>query len=245
MKNSKIIITLIVGIAFVLGLGLLGAGVKGMRIQKQQISVTGMAERNFKSDQIVWTAQYQVQMQDLQAAYTALHEKQNIVAEYLKSKNLPDSVLKYSSISMDKTYESSYNSHTGERINRFSGYQLQQSVTVSSSDVEGVEAVSRDITELINKGVEINSLHPRYYYTKLNDLKIDMLEEASADALNRAEVIAKGSKASLGKMSNSAMGVFQIVGLNSDEDYSWGGSFNTTSKFKTASITVKASYKIK
>ena len=41
------------------------------------------------------------------------------------------------------------------------------------------------------------------------------------------------------------MGVFQIVGLNSDEDYSWGGSFNTSSKMKTASITVSATYSIK
>lgn len=41
------------------------------------------------------------------------------------------------------------------------------------------------------------------------------------------------------------MGVFQIVGLNSEEDYSWGGTFNTSSKLKTASVTVRSSYKIK
>ena len=86
---------------------------------------------------------------------------------------------------------------------------------------------------------------PRYYYTKLNDLKIEMLKEASEDAYNRAGVIAEGSKSSLGKLDRSSMGVFQIVGLNSDEDYSWGGSFNTSSKMKTASITVSATYSIK
>ena len=72
-----------------------------------------------------------------------------------------------------------------------------------------------------------------------------MLKEASEDAYNRAGVIAEGSKSSLGKLDRSSMGVFQIVGLNSDEDYSWGGSFNTSSKMKTASITVSATYSIK
>jgi hypothetical protein len=38
------------------------------------------------------------------------------------------------------------------------------------------------------------------------------------------------------------MGVFQIVAQNSSEEYSWGGSFNTTSKRKTATITVKLDY---
>ena len=34
----------------------------------------------------------------------------------------------------------------------------------------------------------------------------------------------------------------QITGQNSAEEYSWGGSFNTTSKKKTATITVKLDY---
>lgn len=41
------------------------------------------------------------------------------------------------------------------------------------------------------------------------------------------------------------MGIFQITGQNSDEDYSWGGTFNTESKEKTASITMKLDYKVK
>jgi hypothetical protein len=46
-------------------------------------------------------------------------------------------------------------------------------------------------------------------------------------------------------MVNSTQGVFQIVGYNSSEDYSWGGAFNTSSKKKTASVTVKLVYQAK
>ncbi|HOH75055.1 MAG TPA: SIMPL domain-containing protein, partial [Paludibacteraceae bacterium] len=48
-----------------------------------------------------------------------------------------------------------------------------------------------------------------------------------------------------GNLKNSTMGVFQIVALNSSEEYSWGGSFNTSSKYKTATVTVRLQYNIK
>ncbi|MFC2384958.1 MAG: SIMPL domain-containing protein, partial [Hoylesella saccharolytica] len=86
---------------------------------------------------------------------------------------------------------------------------------------------------------------PAYYYTKLNDLKMEMLNKASANAYERAQTIAKGSDASVGSLVSSSMGVFQIVGLNSDEEYSWGGTFNTSSKEKVASITVRTTYRVK
>jgi hypothetical protein len=48
--------------------------------------------------------------------------------------------------------------------------------------------------------------------------------------------------AGVGRLKKADMGVFQIVAQNSSEDYSWGGSFNTASKRKTATITVKLEY---
>ena len=74
---------------------------------------------------------------------------------------------------------------------------------------------------------------------------MEMLEKESQNAYERAQIIAKGSHASVGKLVSSSMGVFQIVGLNSDEEYSWGGTFNTSSKQKVASITLKTSYLVK
>jgi hypothetical protein len=72
-----------------------------------------------------------------------------------------------------------------------------------------------------------------------------MLAEATKDGLLRAQTIATNSNAKLGVLTKSTMGVFQIVAQNSTEDYSWGGSFNTSSKKKTASVTVKLQYSVK
>lgn len=105
-----------------------------------------------------------------------------------------------------------------------------------------VEKISREVTELLQKGIEFNSNKPSYYYSRLNELKIDLLAKAAEDAKLRAETIAKSSAVNLGSLKKANMGVFQITGKNDNEDYSYGGSFNTTSKEKTASITLKVEY---
>ena len=235
INKSALTLTLIGAVALLVSVFVLAGGLKGFRSNSPKtISVTGKAERNFTSEST-----------DLQSAYSELKGKQQAVASYLQSKSIPSEAIAYSSVSISRENESSYDESSGRTFYRFKGYSLTQTVTITSRNIEAIEAVSRQISELINNGIEIESGNPRYYYTKLNDLKIEMLKEASEDARNRASVIAEGSKSSLGGLTKSNMGVFQIVGQNSDEDYSWGGSFNTSSKEKTASITVSSTYSIK
>jgi hypothetical protein len=88
-------------------------------------------------------------------------------------------------------------------------------------------------------------MRPEYYYTQLAALKIEMISEATKDATLRAQKIAEESGCSLGVLKNGDMGVFQIVAPNSSEDeYSWGGSFNTSSKEKSASITMSLRFSV-
>lgn len=72
-----------------------------------------------------------------------------------------------------------------------------------------------------------------------------MISRATEDARIRAEKIAHNSGSTLGELIDAKMGIFQITGQNSNENYSWGGTFNTSDKKKTASITMKLNYKVK
>ena len=92
--------------------------------------------------------------------------------------------------------------------------------------------------ELSNKMLS----NPEYYYTKLAQLKLKMIESATKDAHQRAEKIAENGGGSLGKLKHADMGVFQITAENSSEEYEWGGSFNTSSRRKTANITIRLKY---
>lgn len=132
--------------------------------------------------------------------------------------------------------------YTGES---FAGYSVTQKFKIESKDVESVERISREISELLSQGVNVESYSPRFYYTGLADLKQELIKKATEDARQRAENIAKNSKSKIGKLLLGSMGTFQITGQNSDEDYTWGGAFNTSEKFKTASITIRLVYQCK
>ena len=71
-----------------------------------------------------------------------------------------------------------------------------------------------------------------------------MISKASEDARQRAEMIAQNAGGKLGNIASARMGVFQITGQHSNEDYSWGGTYNTSSREKTASITVKITFDV-
>jgi hypothetical protein len=72
-----------------------------------------------------------------------------------------------------------------------------------------------------------------------------MIADATKDAKERAEKIAENAGSSLGNLKKATMGVIQITAPNSNEDYSYGGTFNTDSKEKEASITIKLEYQVK
>ena len=182
---------------------------------------------------------------DLKQAYADLKTDKETISEYLISKGLSDSVIIFNAVNTDKNMKQNYSTDGKYLGQEFIGYTLSQTVQINSKEVEKVEKISREVTELLNKGIQLYSMSPRYYYTKLEDLKIEMVSRATENALLRAKSISENSGARLGDLSLAQMGIFQITGQNSNEDYSWGGAYNTSSKEKTASITMKLTYLIK
>lgn len=156
-----------------------------------------------------------------------------------------DSNMVFSSININKefNYKTDPNGRSLGQV--FSGYNLTQNVRVESSEVDKIDKISREATELIEQGIEFTSSAPLFYYTKLTDIKMDLLAKASADGKQRAEIIAKNAGSSLGKLKNASLGVFQITGKNTDEDFSYGGTFNTSSRNKTGSITIRMVFAVR
>ncbi len=240
----KYFTALIFSIAIVIASIFLGNAYVNRANPDGNISVTGLGSADFVSDLIVWEGHFSSFNTDLKQGFDELTEKRNTVEAYLTSKGIPREAIIFNSVQTRERNENQY--QQGNYVGTiFKGYDLVQSIKVESKDVALVEGVAREITELLNKGVQFNSSAPRYYYTKLADLKIEMISKATEDARLRAEVIAKNSGGRLGKLKDARMGVFQITGQNSGESHSWGGSFNTSDKYKTASITMRLQYDIK
>lgn len=239
---NKIIMVSIISIAIIISFSVLGGAYKYKFKANENITVTGSSEIDFESDQIVWKASYSRKNMSLQDAYTSLKSDENQIRKYLAQRSITQEEIVVSAVNIDKDYDNVYSDDGRTTQSIFTGYNLTQTVTVDSKDIAKVEAISREVTDLIQSGIELNSRSPAYYYSKLSDLKIGLLAKASEDAKLRAKTIAKNSGKSLGHLKKATMGVFQIVGKNSNEDYSSGGTFNTSSKSKTATITVRAEY---
>ena len=243
MKNY--INTILIACSVIIAGYLLASGYQNRAKVSQAISVTGSGEENFTSDLIVWRASFSKRDMVLKQAYADLNTDQKTIRKYLTSKGVKSDEIVFEAVDIQKDFNYDYDENGQLRNTIFNGYSLSQSLKIQSKNVDVVENISREVTELIDAGVELNSFAPDYYYTKLAQLKIKMIEAATKDAKNRAEKIAMNAGGVLGDLKNADMGVFQITGENTQEEFSWGGNYNTSSKKKTANVTIRLKYELK
>lgn len=229
----------------VLALGLVVAAVIGgaalarAKGPARTIVVKGYSEKPIVSDQAVWSGSLVARADDLASGYDKLEGDLTLVQEYLREAGVPADKVSVSPVGIGLRYVQTDQGWTGE----VDGYDLNQQVTVSSDDVAAIERVSREITSLIRQGVELNSYTPSFFYTRLDDLKIEMLGAAAADARLRAEELAAKGGGSVGDLVSSTQGVFQITPLFSTE-ISSGGMYDTSSIDKTIRAVVTVTYGI-
>lgn len=241
MKYIGIIISVIAAFALIVFASVLGEAYKFKYKSSHTINVTGNAKMDFESDIVKWTANYSRKSMDMSAASEQLINDRRLVREFLEGQGIASSEIVFDAVNIYREF--SYGSDNyGNSKQTFTGYNLSQSVSVESRDLDKVDNASREISALISQGIELSSYSPNYYYSMLEDLKLELISQASANATQRAENIADEAGASLGDLIKADLGIFQITGQNDNEDYSYGGVFNTTSRHKTANITVRASY---
>ena len=245
MKNSTWYTAAAVFLTVIVGALILGKAYNYKYDFQNVIAVTGLGEQEFVSDLIVWKGGFSQTSIDLQEAYRALDRNRNTIRNYLLSKGVKEEEVIFSFVNVNKQTEPIYGANGNYAGQRFSGYQLYQDFKIESTDVAKIETLSREISELIANGIALESISPEYYYTKLSDLKLELITKATEDARMRAQAIAEKSGTKLGDLKEGRMGVFQITAANSNEEYSWGGSYNTASKNKKASITMRLEYHLK
>lgn len=208
------------------------------------LTATGSANCDFEADLIVWRGSFSREGATTQEAYRSIKKDAELVKNYLLENGVTEEEMVFSSVSISPNWESEYNEN-GDRLRDYIvGYDLYQNVSITSSDVDKIENISRDISGLIESNVQFASDDPEYYYTKLDELKLQLIEEATQNAKDRIDLLAAGTGATIGELLNANLGVFQITAQNSNTEYSYGGYFDTSSRKKTASITVKLNYSV-
>ena len=219
---------------------ILGWSYKNSKKGDEAITVTGSAKKRITSDLVLWSAGVSSQAPQLADAYKQLSNDIPKIKQYLLSKGIPEDQMTVSSIS---TTTLKAKDSDGNETSEITGYSLGQQIEVRSIDVQKIAAIAREATELINQGILIESSAPKYYYTKIGDLKIEMLGEAAKDAKERAERIASSTGNSIGSVKSAKMGVLQITAADST-DVSDYGVFDTTTIEKDMTAVVNVSFAV-
>lgn len=213
------------------------------------ISVTGSAKKQIKSDLIVWKSSFSVKAPALTTAYADLNSSRVKVRDYLISQGVKENEIIFSSINIAPTYKveqirNEYGQLQSMTTNEIDFYTFDQTAEISSKEVEKITDVSRKSTELLSQGIIFASNPPQYFYTKISDLKVDMIAEATKDAKSRADNIAINSGSKCGKLRSAALGIFQITPINSNE-VSDSGMNDTSSLDKEIMSVVRCRFEIK
>ncbi|MBS4759240.1 MAG: SIMPL domain-containing protein [Clostridium sp.] len=243
IKDYQIVLLgLIIALGAVLSTFILShAVISYQKLNKQALSVTGSASRNVKSDLAVWKAYYEVRSKDLKSGYAKINADKQSVKEFLLSNGLKEEDIKFTPVSSYPFYKKLSNGYDSNDVD---GYRLSQNVEVSSKDVDNLTKISQDAIKLVDKNVELSSNTVEYYVSNLDELKVQILADATKDAKERAKSMVQSTGGHIGVMNSAKMGVFQIVAENST-DVSDYGIYNTNAINKKINAVVNATFTIK
>jgi len=249
--ENKLKSTLVIGVSIIITALVLGTAFKNRNENLDTISVVGLGTTDFVSDEILWSGSFSTKSFDIKEAYSKMISDQKTVKDFFISKGFKENEFSFGAVSFNKKYREIRQEHADNPYNVkyeqvFDGYEANQTIMFTAKSnselMKKIEEVSSKTSELVNSGIELTANAIQYTYSDLPSLKHTLIERATQDAKERAEKIVYTGKGKLGKLKNASMGVFQITGQGSTEDYSYGGIFDTYSKNKTARITVRLEY---
>ncbi|MDO8261076.1 MAG: SIMPL domain-containing protein [Candidatus Magasanikbacteria bacterium] len=240
MNDSKIIPVSILGTALVVSALVFGAFYYSAQsvVPGDALSVTGSTKTRVTSDQAKLTINFArvVFVDDLASGYRDIAKDLLLTKELLQNSGIAPTDIIEAPVSMYQNYDPT----NSGKIQ----YQLSQTITIQSNDVNKLTEISKNIPSLAEKGAVVSVGALEYYYSKLPDLRVSLLSEAVKDAKARAEKIAQGTDRHVGGVQSASSGVVQVMSPNSIDvaDY---GSYDTSSIEKDVMVTVKASFELR
>lgn len=223
MKTSHYII---LSVAILGGLALhglfVGRSLERFRQQDRSVSVKGFSEREVKANFAVWTIKTRITTNDVTAGSRETEVSREKIVTFLMQKGIKREEI----IQQDLGVNDKLARDWGQQDAGGFRYIIENTLQVRSENVDAVQQVSRMTDELLKAGVVISNgqdYRPsvQYLFTKLNDIKPDMLSEATRNARKAAEEFAKESDVKLGGLRRASQGLFTII--DRDEFNTGGG----------------------
>lgn len=176
---------------------------------ERSVSVRGLAEKEVDADLAIWNMKFSLGSNSLGALQDSLVSKTKIAGDYLREHGLDDSDF---TVNPAAITDNSLNSYMDQSKIRYT-FIGTQSVLVRSSKVAAVKAAYADSLSLLSSGIAVSQDYDAYIsyeFTGLNDIKPEMIAEATKNARLAAEQFARDSDSKVGKIKKATQGLFSI-----------------------------------
>jgi hypothetical protein len=205
----------LLGICIFLGLTTLGYFIQDATIKFKQydriVTVKGLSQREFKADIVIWPIKFQVASNELETLYDLLDENSAKVESFLLKSGIKKEEISRSAPSITDKSAQQYSNAQKPKFR----YTASQIVTVYSKNIDTVRALKSSLSKLGKEGIVISGddyqARTEYLFTRLNEVKPSMIQEATKNARVVALKFAEDSDSKLGKIKRASQGQFSIT----------------------------------
>ena len=204
----------VLGVFIFLGLAVLGYLLGGAAIEfkeyERTVTVKGLSEREYEADIVIWPLQFTAASNDLGEMYRSIDDSTRKIRSFLVEAGIGDDEITLSTPAITDKSAQQYGNQGPAQFR----YTATQTVTVYSEDIRLVRRVMQRVSDLGKQGIVFTGgnyqAQTEYLFTRLNEVKPEMIEEATRKAREVAEKFAADSKSTLGKIRSASQGQFSI-----------------------------------
>ena len=223
MEKNKHGEAFILGVAIFLGLTVLGYFVSNIAVSlkrsERTVTVKGLSEKEIPANIAIWPIKFNEASNDLNDLFTAMENKTSLIVDFLKSNGFRTDEISMSAPNILDRLAQGYVEPNKIRFR----YNATSTITVFTANVDKVRKTMKKLVDLGKKGIAFESegygTKTEFLFTKLNEIKPEMIEEATKNAREVAEKFAKDSNSVLGKIKHAKQGQFSIVDRDSNTPY--------------------------
>ena len=206
--------SLILSAGIVIGLSLLalllGRALVEVKAWDRVVTVKGLSEKEYIADTVIWPLQFTVAANDVSELYKTIETQSAQINAFLLAGGVQENEV---SIGKPAITDKLANQYGGNANVQFR-YTATQTVTVYSKRVEQVRKLMSSSSQLVEKGIVLSTqsyeAQTEYVFTRLNEVKPEMIEQATLNAREVAQKFAKDSDSQLGKIKRANQGQFSI-----------------------------------
>ena len=214
MQQSNKSTALILGVFIFLGLSALGMLLGKAAIDYKQldrsVTVKGLSEKEYQADIVIWPISFTQASKELSSLYSEIEHNSNLIKDFLLKNGVAQEEVTFSTPAITDKLAQQYGDNSGAEFR----YTASQTVTVYSSNISGVREVMSRLSELGKQGIVFSGSsydsRTEYIFTRLNEIKPLMIEEATRKAREVAQKFATDSNSQLGKIKRASQGRFSI-----------------------------------